>query len=360
LRGIQTQLDDADTDDTVTVADHVASTPSSYIPQDNQDVGLLVRITAVKGWGFEIENKSKKIDIPDVYCTIKFGSSPTVWRTTTVKNSVAPEWNESQTFRKVGHAQILQINAFDEDAALHDGNELGNARISVDKILLAGGNFDVELLSKGKSTGSFITVRCEIVATNNMEGEACKSSSFTSIIEAASDPVRQVSARVDTEEDGVKPDPVADSAPEKASSAVPKVERNIVRVTLVKGSNFKVEKVRMWKDDIPDVYCKIQFGSNPSIWRTSTVLNNANPVWNETESFRMFEEHEKIIVEVYDEDTGIIDPDDFLGNVFVSVRELLSAGGENMLEVKLNGKATGSFIFLRCDLTVDTGCSDAS
>jgi hypothetical protein len=51
-----------------------------------------VKVTVISGQGFKVKKKKlKKNDIPDLYCTVKFGSSPQVWRTNTIKDSVTPE-----------------------------------------------------------------------------------------------------------------------------------------------------------------------------------------------------------------------------------------------------------------------------
>jgi len=142
----------------------------SSSPTKTTEVESMVRITAVKGWGFQEEKRGmlRRSDIPDVYCKVKFGSSPTVWRTSTVKDSVSPEWNESQTYPMRKHGQALQIEVFDEDKGQHDTDDyLGSARISIGKLLLAGGSCDIELMMEGKPTGSFVEFGCELVAPSS-------------------------------------------------------------------------------------------------------------------------------------------------------------------------------------------------
>ena len=123
-----------------------------------------VRLTACKGWGFVAEKRRlHRNDIPDVYCNITFGSSPNVWRTSTIKNSLTPEWNESSNYLLSNHGQMITITAFDEDKGGDKDDELGGARITVGKLLLEGGATDVELLQDGKHTGMYVSVRCEMV-----------------------------------------------------------------------------------------------------------------------------------------------------------------------------------------------------
>jgi Ca2+-dependent lipid-binding protein len=123
-----------------------------------------VRLTACKGWGFVAEKRRlHRKDIPDVYCNITFGSSPNIWRTSTIKNSLTPEWNESSDYLLSNHGQMITITAFDEDKGADKDDELGAARITVGKLLLEGGSTDVELLQDGKPTGIYVSVRCEMV-----------------------------------------------------------------------------------------------------------------------------------------------------------------------------------------------------
>ena len=124
-----------------------------------------INVTMVKGTGFQVQKLKGRLlrnkDIPDVYCVTKFGSSPTAWRTKTIKDNVAPEWNESHTYPFMNHGQILHIEVYDEDSRGAD-DHLGTIRVTVGKILLAGGVQEVEIEAGGQPTGCFITIRCEL------------------------------------------------------------------------------------------------------------------------------------------------------------------------------------------------------
>jgi len=126
-----------------------------------------IRVTAVKGSGFQVEKSRrplKRKDVPDVYCIIKYGSSPTAWRTKTIDNSLTPEWYESNRYPFLNHSQILHIEVFDEDSGRRDTDDyMGTARVTVGKILLAGGSQDIEIENEGKPTGMFITIACELI-----------------------------------------------------------------------------------------------------------------------------------------------------------------------------------------------------
>ena len=75
-------------------------------------------------------------DIPDLYCTVQLGSNPTVWTTSTIKNSTAPTWNESHTFFITNNMAIssiiLQVNVYDSDTGKFDADdEMGTIRIPI-------------------------------------------------------------------------------------------------------------------------------------------------------------------------------------------------------------------------------------
>ena len=127
---------------------------------------------------------------------------------------------------------------------------------------MAGGTFDVELLSEGKSTGAFIALRCEMVATHS------KLAIHSGALAKPAD------RSMDKEVPSIYAD--IDAGPEKSTSVEhhPKTEGSkIVCVTVGKGQDFRIDRM-LWKHDIPDDYCKIQFGSNPTVWRTAIVRNN--------------------------------------------------------------------------------------
>ena len=105
----------------------------------------------------------KKDDIPDLYCNVKFDSKDYIWRTSTIRNSTTPEWNESADFSLLNHDQLIDLDLFEEDRKSLAGDEnMGNVTISVGELLLAGGETEIEI-KKGKSSGAFVTLRCDVV-----------------------------------------------------------------------------------------------------------------------------------------------------------------------------------------------------
>ncbi|KAL7569783.1 hypothetical protein ACA910_005725 [Epithemia clementina (nom. ined.)] len=139
-------------------------------PQVDESISK-VRLTVVKGHGFQVEPKRgafrPRRDVPDIYCQITFGSSPTVWRTSTIRNSTTPLWTipESRDYIWQNQSQIIHLHVYDEDGGKSRDNDdlLGTARITVGQLLLAGGRMDVELNLEGRPTRSYITLLGSIV-----------------------------------------------------------------------------------------------------------------------------------------------------------------------------------------------------
>lgn len=161
------------------------------------DKGNPVDVTIEKGWGFKAESRGLlQSDVPDTYVKLTFGSSPRVWRTKTIKNSFTPFWQETQQFEMRDHSQIISIEVWDEDTGSNDTDDmLGSARVSVGKILLAGGSFDVELLHGGKPSGMFVTIRCGVSAGTVQVAEAKKT------VAAVADEARPAVEAVDNSAD---------------------------------------------------------------------------------------------------------------------------------------------------------------
>jgi Ca2+-dependent lipid-binding protein len=147
-----------------TAASASSSGPSQETSSDSADTTeQMIQVAITKGYGFEERKKGpfKKKDIPDVYCIVKFASSPDVWRTATVKDSLTPMWeNEVKKFTIQSANQVISVDVFDANSKSKD-DYYGNARTSVGKILLNGGSLDVEVICNSKNTGIFITVQCQ-------------------------------------------------------------------------------------------------------------------------------------------------------------------------------------------------------
>lgn len=123
-----------------------------------------VKVTIVGGQGFKIKKKKlRKNDVPDVYINLKFGASPNVWRTPTIKDSVAPVWNESKIYTLPNDRAIINVQAMDANSR-GDDSELGGFRVQVGKVLLNGGQMEIELEVGGKGTETYLTIACELVS----------------------------------------------------------------------------------------------------------------------------------------------------------------------------------------------------
>jgi len=317
-----------------------------------------VAVTILKGWGFKAQpRRLKKADVPDVYCKVKFGSSPTVWRTSTKKNNFTPFWEETKTFQMKGRSQVIKIEAWDEDSGTKDPDDfLGKARISVGKILLAGGSFDVELLNEGQRTGHYISLKVAAGASA-MAGTAAATTATITPVKADEEPPM---AAASSGEDEEKDEPVI--IPEETSARgglsigevappVAKEPENLkVKMTAISGAGFQVEKRRFGRRaDVPDVYCNISIDSSDTKWRTSTIDNNLSPVWNEDKTFTVKDDSKVVCVEVFDEDSGKTDADDWLGKAMVPLTSIISSrdGTKQLVLLDKQGSPTGAVVTVR-------------
>ena len=442
---------------------------NNYLDTYHPPLGI-ARITLVKGRGFQVEKRSlRSVDIPDVYCLVTVGGSGE-WKTSTIKNNLSPEWNESADFLFTNHQQLIQIEAWDEDAGALDADDfLGKASISVGELLLAGRTKDIKLEMKGEETGAYLSLCCDLkewtTDLTSFERNASEHNTLCGLLtiivtRAFAIPVERVEAASFVKVsyganefytsqvshypgiDAINPEyncafhvpftpelangdmdvvfslyngedllgimnvPKASvmDAPEKTITerrpigdkgaslefrvslrgirelvsrvtlpAVPSMEvseptpreaslepkeeetnktktSGTVRITAVRGRGFKVQKRRFLKDDVPDIYLNLKFDSDDYIWRTSTVRNSISPEWNESADFSLFHHDQVIVIDLFDEDRNASDADDELGNVRITVGELLLAGGGTELAVKQKGRPTGAFITLQCDI----------
>lgn len=130
-----------------------------------------IRVRVVRGYGFQSEKKGKlrrKMDVPDVYCMIKYGSSPNVWRTPTIKDSETPTWDdECRDFRMESMNEVISIEVWDENRKSAD-DYYGTARTSVAKVLLNNGILDVPIREDNQSGGAKRTPKKKSMAESNM------------------------------------------------------------------------------------------------------------------------------------------------------------------------------------------------
>lgn len=145
-----------------------ASLPSSPVKAAAKGSGGTesVRIGIISGHGFKVQKKKnpfKKDDVPDVYCQVKFGSSPKVFRTPTIKNEAKPVWKDATSvYQMSSNNQVINVDVYDENSR-GENDYYGSARITVGKVLLGGGLMELELQDDGKALGIFILVRCDKV-----------------------------------------------------------------------------------------------------------------------------------------------------------------------------------------------------
>lgn len=86
-------------------------------------------------------------DVPDCYANVSVGAD-TSFRTSTIKDSRDPEWNETHDFLVADMDENIVLDVDDDDPGSDD--DIGTATISIRKLLLGGGAQQLPLVHKGK------------------------------------------------------------------------------------------------------------------------------------------------------------------------------------------------------------------
>jgi len=126
-------------------------------------------------------------------------------------------------------------------------------------------------------------------------------------------------------------------------------EMGKVRITAVRGRGFKAQKKAFQKDNAPDVYLKMKFGSGwkQQNWQTSIIKNSTKPEWNETKNFALDDQEEVLCIDAFNGDK-------FLGTAQITVSELLLQAMEVELPLTVtkfgNLQSTGAYITVDCDM----------
>lgn len=127
----------------------------------------------------------------------------------------------------------------------------------------------------------------------------------------------------------------------------------VLRLTVLSGRGFEIERITLGADDIPDVYVLMNVGTAPP-FRTATIQDSLDPVWTQPETacadFLVSDTNQLVYLTAMDEDLGPLDPDDHLGDATISVAELLLSGGTQELELRIDGENTGAFLTLHASL----------
>jgi len=406
----------------------------------------VARITCMSGRNFVVEKKMiGKGDVPDVYCTITLGREQ-VWKTSSVKDSLSPMWNETKDFLLSDHDQVVSIEAWDEDSGSLDADDyLGKASVSVADLLLAGKTMEVELQQDGNGTGTYVKLHCEVLEftvdsvsrldepKNDNQLAAllsiivtrafdlpCKKEDAASCVKIvygnqefvtgvvidkpgydACNPVYDkaflVPLAVGASSHAIKmqlwngemvlgetviehadilaapsqallmrqevvgetsiefsislmgvPDAgqeplIASERPPSAASA-----KDTVRISIVSGRGFQIKRRPFKKDDVPDIYCQVTYGSSPTVWRTATIKDSIAPEWkDESSDYTIISNNQVIVLNVHDANKR--GEDDHIGTARITVGKVLLGGGLMDLEIQKNGTGTGAYIRIRCD-----------
>lgn len=79
------------------------------------------------------------------------------------------------------------------------------------------------------------------------------------------------------------------------------------------------------------------------------VRNSITPEWNESSDYLLSSHGQMITITVFDEDKGN-DEDDELGSACITVGKLLLAGGLTDVDLLQDGKLTGTYVSLGCEI----------
>lgn len=122
------------------------------------DLGVL-RLTVEKGYGFKVQKQFFK-DIPDIYVMARLGAREQNL-TKVINNTVKPEWNDVSDWLLTDHDQEIALEAWDSDLTSRD-DPLGNAHITVGKLILKGSKASLPLVTDNIDTGSKIDISCQV------------------------------------------------------------------------------------------------------------------------------------------------------------------------------------------------------
>jgi len=216
------------------------------------------------------------------------------------------------------------------DANKRSSDELlGNFRVTVGQVLLEGGVKEIELTMEEKLVGKFIKIQCEQSSQKSDADPPNEANVVLDMIAETPDMFNETTQGL------------TDNVTNKETN-----QHHQVLVTMVSGKGFEPIEKR-FKTDIPDVYCKVKYGSNPKeVWQTSTINNSLTPSWNESRKYELL--HNQVLnVEVYDANKR--SSDELLGSFHVTVEQVLLQGGILEIELTMEAKPIGTFIKVQCD-----------
>lgn len=126
-----------------------------------------VSITIVRGTNFQMKKRRvrKTEYCPNLYCVVRVGSSPQKWRTSTMFDSILPNWDESKEFPTTSRNNVINVDVFDQkkkSLKKSPDEHIGQCRVTVGQVLLDGGIRNAELLRDGKKIGAFIEMECKM------------------------------------------------------------------------------------------------------------------------------------------------------------------------------------------------------
>ncbi|KAL5315870.1 hypothetical protein ACEPPN_016743 [Leptodophora sp. 'Broadleaf-Isolate-01'] len=125
----------------------------------------------------------------------------------------------------------------------------------------------------------------------------------------------------------------------------------IIRIKVEKASGFAEDKQSASSKFLskltrasPDTYCNVAVGAEEA-WRTTTKNNTTNPTWDEEHDFVVSDLNQSITIDLNDHDVG---SDDDIGLAVTTVKDILSAGGKQELNMVHKDQPVNGQISISC------------
>lgn len=126
-----------------------------------------------------------------------------------------------------------------------------------------------------------------------------------------------------------------------------KAPLGVARISVISGRGFVIQRGFL-ADDVPDCYCVVSMGN--ATRKTSTVMDNLEPEWNESLDYLLSDHDQTIKLQCWDEDDAPLDADDELGVAYTTPGEITLNGHTMELELQQDDGPTGAFVTIGCEM----------
>eukprot|EP00092_Neocalanus_flemingeri_P079432 GFUD01098953.1.p1 GENE.GFUD01098953.1~~GFUD01098953.1.p1 ORF type:complete len:2477 (-),score=634.93 GFUD01098953.1:598-7686(-) len=300
--------------------------------------------------------ESKGYPDPDPYVFLTFGSQQ--FKSKTVKNEPNPEWEFTTKFA-IDELSPNQINiaVFDDDFGKDEN--LGATNIDINDILNRSQIINEWVALKNCKTGE-VQISAQFMPADALTGVTDKSLNEPSFeIISQSDVEVDFSTKVDTEAKDIliQKDITGKIVPMKIFQETKDLKSSMLGETRVMDLPTDMKKAEtgnliftlvgaknLVKSDYfgkSDPYAVVQY--KEEIFKSKTINNDLNPVWNFLLTFKIIEADTDVIhIQVFDED---YDQDDELGKTTIRVKDLIDCKTIDDRWVKLEDCKSGEIQF---------------